>query len=189
MKPLPSVVPFVIALLVSVVVGQDQAESEAGNLRYFEYFPRTYTYRYLGRTAEGSFRFKPMGGTVEPWTPEVVLKSGESSPGGYLTVLRALDDTVEVQVEPGGEKKLLRLKDTVAASTSFVGLTSKSKTNEVVEIVVETGKRFRFAQSDFEFIVVKAVPESIKLVRADQESAKEITIPRTPRPNSSKQRK
>jgi hypothetical protein len=119
-----------------------------------------------------------VSGTVETWTPETVLKAGESSPGEYLKVIQWHGDSVEVQIEPGGKRKKLKPQDTVSASTTFIGLNSEKNSDDSVQFYVEVGKRFRVPEGESEYIILEADSRSIRVAQAGQDVAAAIAIPR-----------
>jgi hypothetical protein len=181
MKTLQSAISVLIILSEFGVKAGDQPGPGPDEWCYVDFFPKTFTYRYLGKTPEGIFRFKPVGPLIEPWTPEIILQTGETTDGGILTVLGSVGDDVEIQVAPGNKRIRLEVNDDATASTIFVGFHPKApKTNEG-PFFTEVGKRFRFPTGETEFDLIEADSKSLKVVPVDRSSDDPITFQRLPR--------
>lgn len=181
MKTLLGAISVLILLTAVCVKAGDRFGLGADAWIYVDFFPKTFTYKYLGKTSEGLFRFKPVGPLVEPWTPEIALQSGETSDGGILTVLGSLEGAVEIQVPPGNRRIRLEVNGDATASTIFVGFNPKTPNTNERPFFIEVGKRFKFPNSETEFIVMEADSKSIKVVRGDRSSEEPITFHRLPR--------
>ena len=181
MKTTPSA--FLVSILLAALNLKAGEEIKPGPSawNFVDFFPQTFTYLYLGKTSEGGFRFKPFGGTAEAWTPEVTLKTGETSDGGYLTVIRSVGSGVEVRSAPANERIRLEIKDKISASTIFLGFYPKIQHSTDRPFFIEVGKRFNFPNSETEFIIIEAASESIKVTHADGSSAAPMTFERLAR--------
>jgi hypothetical protein len=189
MKTLHGAISVLILLTAIGVKAGDHFGPGPDAWIYVDFFPKTFTYRYSGRTSEGAFRFERVGPLVEPWTPEITLQTGETS-DGVFTVLGSVGGAVEIQVPPANRRIRLEVNAEATASTIFVGFYPKTPNTNERPFFLEVGKRFKFPNDETEFIVMEADTEFIKVVRVDRGSEEPITfqrLPRTQTPNKGRQ--
>ncbi|MDF1740474.1 MAG: hypothetical protein P1U86_15040 [Verrucomicrobiales bacterium] len=173
----------ILLILVAASAAKDsESIADTGNWIYVDFIQKSVTYRYLGKTSKGHFRFKRVGGTVEPWTPEITLEPGKVSPDGLLRVIRQIDGAVEVQVTPKDKPEALEPDAKTTASTIFVGFHPRKADAGTRPIFVEVSKPFRFGQKDSEFIVSHADSDTVTVNRPSEDKAQSITFTRHPRP-------
>jgi hypothetical protein len=180
MKTIPSAVLVLVLLTAFNGESGDVKKPGPGAWNFVDYFPKMFTYTYLGRTSDGRFRFKPVGGTVEIWTPEITLGTGEASDGGYLKVIRSVERGVEVQASPVEGRIQLEINHKISAMTIFIGFQPKKRDGSDRPFFVEIGEHFTLPNSDTEFIVTEADSKTLKVVRTDGSSEEPITFQRSP---------
>lgn len=181
MKLIGTIFALLVLMTVDVSVSEESVQRSAEWV-YVDLIPHSRSFLYKGTTPEGRFRFKRLGGTVEPWTPDIIIESGKRSDVTLLRVVRPIEGAIEVRASSVAEPVRLEVGDRFTASTNFVEFQPKDTDSEVRPLFVEVGECFQFDPEGHKFIITEAGADSAVLVRADEEGAKPITFQRHPRP-------